>query len=366
MNKLQLYILKRFFFIFFMSMIFLQGVFIIVRTMEMIDIFLAAGPYLTFEKLVLYYVYEMPFTLNYLFPIATFFSIVLCLGKMSSDGELIILHNSGRSIFYYIWPIIVFIAITCTVFMIKDYEIYYRPHQIHMEIHRNLSGQDFFAHEVSAESGIVQFGSDNKIYIASTFDPKEKVLHKTKIIFLDKDNTITNISFLERAYYLSDYYWQATNVSHREFIERGEIFITTNSTKAEEKVLLGDDPKIFKPNPHLPVHLSKSQVLEEVNKIRITGGNIAKWETEYHLKIALPYIALVMLFLGITLSTYSRRSVLVISFVSVLAISVAYMVLLNVGGALGYNGTLPPILAGWFGNIIFSVIAFILYQKLQN
>lgn len=366
MNKLQIYILKRFFFIFFMSMIFLQGVFIIVRTMEMIDIFLAASSFLTFEKLVLYYVYEMPFTLNYLYPIGTFFSIVLCLGKMSSDGELIILHNSGRSIFYYIWPIIVFVAIVCTVFMVKDHEIYYRPHQQHMELHRSLSGLDFFAHEVSAESGIVQFGSDNKIYIASTFDPKEQSLYKTKIIFLDRDNVITKISFLEKADYVSDYYWQATNVSHREFIERDDLFITTNSKKPEEKLLLGDDPKIFKPNPHLPVHLSKSQVWEEVEKIRITGGNIAKWETEYHLKIALPYIALVMLFLGITLSKYSRRSVLVISFVSVLAISVAYMVLLNIGVALGYNGTLPPILAGWLGNIVFSAIAFILYQKLQN
>lgn len=362
---LQKYILKQYLLIYLVTMCFLQGVFVVVRTMEMIDVFLRTNS-LTFKKLVLYYVYEMPFTLSYLFPIGTLFSIVLCLGRMNNSRELVALYNTGKSILYYLRPIIILLGITCTIFMIKDYEIYYRSHQIHMELHRNLVGRDFFAEETRAENELVQFGQNNKIYIVSTFLPSSKKILDTKVIYFDENYAITNISKIQRAEYLENGKWRGTGVTHRQFfIENGEI--ATKTIKAEEEILnLGDKPSLFKPMPHSPIHLSRNQVLKEAKRLEITGGDKKKWWTEYHSKIALPYISFVIFFLGIPLSSFSRRSVLGISFFLVLLLTFFYMTFYYIGISLGHTGVLPPIIAGWFGNIIFGTLAVVMYLRLQN
>ena len=365
MNLLQRYIFKRFFLNFLGTMLFLLFLFILVRTMEMIDVFLREADNTDWLTYVKYYVLEMPYTLNYLFPIGVLFSLVYTLGKMNSDRELTILFTSGKSIIHYTAPIIILISVLCTIFAINDYEIYYKSHQMHMEIHRKFSGKTFFGVENAVENESVQFGRKQKIYIISSFSPTEEKLEKTKIIFFNEKNNITNIYNVQEAKFLSNTQWKAKEVEIREFKE-GAADQTYKKNPGELILDLGDEPKLFKPTPHDPIHLARKQVKEEAERLEISGGNTAKWWTEYHLKISSPYAALVMVFLGLSLSTFSRRSVLVLTFFWVLIISFLYMILINVGGSLGETGFLPPIIAGWFGNIFFSLVAFFLYRKLQN
>ena len=89
-------------------------------------------------------------------------------------------------------------------------------------------------------------------------------------------------------------------------------------------------------------------------RLRASGSDPRDLTVQLQLKIAFPFITVIMTLLGGTLAAGARRSGFALSFAAALAISFFYYGVLQVGQVLGRQGILVPWLAAWIPNIIFA------------
>lgn len=107
--------------------------------------------------------------------------------------------------------------------------------------------------------------------------------------------------------------------------------------------------------------------LAELRSYAARLGPDAQTPREYRVaaqaRIAYPFTNLVMCLLCIPISLRLRRSAKAIVFCAALALSFAYLWVIEVGRALGNGGALPPVLAAWAANIVFGSLAIYLIRR---
>ncbi len=359
MTILQRYIFFKYL-SFLIGLIFLFiGLFVMIKFTEQINLFIEISDHTPLKDYIYFFLYEIPFTLTYLFPMASIFSLVYTLGKLNQDNELIVTYTAGRSIWFNVLPIFIFNLFICTTMFLNEDNFFYNSHQKHMALFRKFQNRDFFRQD--NRSNLVQFGKDNKIYIANYYKVKEKVFDYVNLVYLNEDNRFDKLITTKRMEHEEGTSWKLGKHVIKEIEEDKVAFINK-----EEKVLnLGDSPNNFLRIIHAPKDLSAKESREIAEKLEIIGGNSNRWWTEYYSKIAFFFVAIVMFFLGVPLSTFSKNSVLVLSFTYIIVLSFIYFLLLYLGSSLGQIKVLPPILAGWLGNIIFIIVSLIIYRRVK-
>ena len=361
MSILQRYVFKNFLVTFFGSVTLFVGLFILIRIIEDLDEFIKASEYATFDQYILFFLYGIPFTFNYLFPMSTLFAIVFLLGKLNSEKELYIFYTTGRSIFYFVYPIAIFIFIICVILDMWGDTLLYKPYQKHKELKAYFNNR-LYRPEVNRYN-LVQFGKENKIYMINEFIAEKSKLKDVNVLYLDKSNTFKKIFSAENMTFLKQSkLWATTNSIERTFLTNSIVYKSTNYHNKN----ISETPFHFKEFNAKIEDVSAAEVKQEVNKIKTIGGNIEKWETDYYFKRATPYVSMILFFMGIPLSIFSRNSVMILSFTLVIAATFLYMILMNIGASLGHNKVLSPFFAGWLGNIVFILLDIIFYWKIRK
>ena len=355
---LHQYILKRFFITFFSSIFVFVGIFVIIRLMEQLNTFIRIADQTPFYKYILYFVYEIPFTFNYIIPMAAIFSISFTLGKFRSDSELPILKTAGHSTFYYLAPIVVAIFVYCIVLHLFNDTLIYKPYSKYNKLHREFKKKR--DPKLQKSKNITQFGGNYTLYIIKEFNPRRKKLYKGTIISLNKDYSFKKLVTFESASFDPKHnHWIGENVKERS-INKSKDFYTVHTAKILD---IEEKPKHFSKDNFKKEELSINETKEIALKIKHIGGNTDTWLTEYYFKIATCYVPLIFVLIGIPVSGLSKRSPFVMSFLFCLLFAVVYWVAFEVGRSLGHQKTLPPIVAGWFANIFYVFILAILYQR---
>jgi lipopolysaccharide export system permease protein len=84
---------------------------------------------------------------------------------------------------------------------------------------------------------------------------------------------------------------------------------------------------------------------------------------EYHKRFAVPFAAFILTLIGVSLSCEKRKGGMGISLGIGLALSFTYIMFQTVSATFSTNAGLPAIIAAWIPNIVFAVIAFVLYRR---
>ena len=360
MTILQKYIFFKYLY-FLIGLVFLFiGLFIMLKFTEQINLFIEISDKTLFSEYVFFFLYEIPFTITYLFPMASLFALVYTLGKLNEDNELIVTYTGGRSIWFNVLPIFIFNVLFCVFMLSYEDDFFYPFHQKHMSIYRKFQGKDFFRKEDRVN--LVQFGKDNKIYLANHYNVNKKTLTSANIVYLNDEQQFEKILSSQKIVHEKETDWRLNDYVLKEIKNNNEVGFTR---KKKETLNLGDPPSTFEKIANNARDLSAKESREIAEKLEIIGGNSNKWWTDYHKKNAFLFISLTMFFLGVTLSTFSKNAILVLSFTYVIILAFLYMILYNVGASLGQIKLLPPVVAGWFGNIIFTIVSLILYYRIR-
>ena len=381
---LSLYIFKHFLSAFAGALIFFVGLFLLVKLLEELDIFIQASDFFTAKEYLLYFVYVIPYYINYIYPLATLFSIVYALGQLHSKNEVIMMYITGSSVYYYCKFILLFIF-GCSVFiMLFQGRLLYEPYQKHLLISKKLYRVQESNQKEVRRVKIALFGKDNKMFFIKEYSETKNEMRNVHIVFLDKNNVFTNLITAEKIFYDMDkqkwignnlYVWNFTNTNanHNNDVDNDinddinddiNISESTNFQSYDMIELnLPEKPYFFQRDNQKLIDISAGEARRIAEKLTVIGGESEKWWTAYHFKLSLPYVAFFILFIGIPISTYSKKSTLIMSLFFVICIAFLYVVINEVGNSLGRTGLLPPLLGGWFGNVIFSIVGYVFYRQ---
>ena len=140
----------------------------------------------------------------------------------------------------------------------------------------------------------------------------------------------------------------------REVLERGDKIDTT--------IIM--EPKDFFYVRGQQETLTLPELKEFIDRQRLRGADkLSTFEVEYHKRFAMPFAAFILTLIGVCMSSQKRKGGMGLSLGAGLALSFAYILFQTISASFATNAGLEAWIAVWIPNVVFAIIAFVLYLK---
>ncbi|HEV8375708.1 MAG TPA: LptF/LptG family permease, partial [Candidatus Polarisedimenticolia bacterium] len=146
--------------------------------------------------------------------------------------------------------------------------------------------------------------------------------------------------------------WVLRTGWRRKFSPGGEI--ASFEQFDERPFPLPVDPSRFMADIKTPDQMNYGQLRDFIKDLERRGYAVQELQVDLHEKIALPFISVVMVILGLPFAFRSGNKGSLYGIGLAIALVVFYYSTFAVLSALGQVGFLPPFLAAWAPNILFT------------
>ena len=308
----------------------------------------------------------LPTFLELTLPMAFLLAILLGLGRLSGDQELLALKSSGVSPLQILLPLTFVAAIVALITLLLT--TWVRP-AAQVALKNEL--YDIAKTRIGTALREKVFNDDfpNILIYVEEIRPPGNVAQG--ILIIDKresakDNIILGkvglINTEEQTHTLSLRLFDGS-IYERDRTRSG--FSQTNFNIYDFKLDLDEFIGPAKMKDAGPKEMSLSRLLKTIDEKQAAGMVATPELMEFHQRIAFSFAPIVFCLLGVSLSLLPRTSRANRSWGVALCIVwlVIYYALLSLGKALGERGTFHPFVALWFPNIIVGVISLHLFRK---
>jgi len=360
MRILRNYILKEFLSAFLVSMFVLTFVMVLGNLIKLAELIIAKGiPLLTAGKLFLLLI---PFLFSFILPVSTLAAVLLSVGRLSSDNELIAVRSSGINLFRLLVPILILGLILSLFSIILNNQIIPNSH-------------------LKSREAMIEMGTQNPAAAleAGTFITAfEKFI---LFIYHIDGYKFTNIRIYEP---------QGENKPPRTIIaKKGEFILIPEKKILKLKLIDGTSDEINPRDPEnfyklnfktyfMNIDFKKSQdkkvdkkakdmtlaeLRDQIADFKKKGIDTNPIFTEIYKRLALSFSCLVFCVLGAPFAMITRRREKSINFGLAFIIVGLYYVLLVGFEALSLEGNLPPLVAMGMPNILFGGLGAVMLAK---
>lgn len=362
MKILRDYFLREFIGPFFLALAVLTFVMLVGNLIKIAELVINKG--VDIYSVAKLFLLMIPYLLTYIVPISALTAVLLSLGRLSSDNEIVTIKASGIQIFTLFVPLLVLgMLMSLTLVIFNDRVIPY-------------------AHFATRKT-LVDVGAKNP---AAALEPGVFInAFQSHILFIYRidGNKLTNVRIYEP---------QGEGKPTRTIVaKKGEFVAIPEKNMIKLKLVDGssDEPdpenpsnfyklnfKTYFMNLNLsegrsreniekkPKDMTLKELDKEVTKLRREGVDPAPLLTEIHEKIALAFSCFIFILLGCPLATITRRREKSINFgISFLIVGIYYLLLIS-SEALSLQGYIPPAIAMWIPNIVLGMTGVILTYRI--
>ncbi len=398
--KLISYMLKKFFGIFFVAMMFF------VMILELVTLFANLWSYInrgvTMDQIAQLMLYYVPRCVWYSIPMSMLFATAYMLSDFYAKNELLAIFASGVSLFKFTLPLLIFsIFASVGLFFFEDrvvvkYQAKYDEMQAEV-LHKKKS--------LNNEDVIVISDSGKIIYNVGFYDSEVERIYQTYVIFRNDDMTLDAIAYIDSGSWIKDEVPVEENVTENN-LQNSQVFSEEESSSLKNQNVSSENQDVSKkesesghweiggsilyfyedgqyktkrmpqeycqlltegPSTFQSKNLSVTQVTAKEAKAYIehlekAGLPAAEAKAEYYKKFAFPFIVFIVVFLAIGLSGKTRKNVLLISLALSIAAVVVFYVTQMVTMLMASYGTIPAVMGEWFPVLLFTGFSILLLK----
>ena len=307
-----------------------------------------------------YYVNFIPYFANLFSPLFVFIAVIFFTSKLADNSEIIAMKSTGMSFRRLLRPYMVSAAIIAlSSFLLGAYVIpqtsVERVNFYNRYIKKKSDITSIDNVQMQVDTGVVAYITyfDNVTkrgygFSLDKFVDKKLVSHLTA-------QTITYDTLSERrcSWTLQQYHIR-TLQGKREKLESG--------AKLDTIIMMEPKDFFFVRNQQETMTLPQLNEFIDRQKLRGAAG-IRTFEVEYHKRFAAPFAALILTLIGVTLSCEKRKGGMGASIGAGIALSFAYILFQTISATFAINAGWPPMLSVWIPNILFAIIAGVLYRR---
>ena len=354
-KRLDVYIVKKFITTFFVALLLIIGIVIIFDISEKIDDFVSKEAPL---KAIIfdYYVNFVPYFMNMFSPLFVFITVIFFTSKMAADTEIVAILSCGISFHRMMVPyifsatLIALFSLCLNLFIIPeanktrlDFENQYIK-QRYKGVGRNVHYQINPGEYVFAES----FSSWNSTAYRFTLEK------------IENDRLVSKISAESAVYDTTKNCWTLKKYFIREYND--DLTDRVRSGRQIDTVL-ALSVKDFYLTENTVETLTYSELNELIDIQRLRGDANVKFALiEKNTRFALPFSAFILTIMGVALSSKKRRGGIGWNIGIGIALAFTYILFLRFSQMFVHTGTLPPAIALWLPNVVFTIIAVFLYR----
>lgn len=347
MKILDRYILGRV--IFPLALIFLAfvGIFVIVDLFDHVHTFIDNS--VPIPIVGLYYFYYLPLIVVLTTPIAMLLATMLSLGRLSKRNEIMALKGSGVTVYRILAPVLVLAA------LLSAANLFIGETLVPPATRRRIEIEDDYIKrrtERVIKSDVIYVRPDGTTFLARRFNVRRQTAEEVTVEEFDSELRPTSRIDARTATWEDDH-WVFYDGRLRRFTVEGE-----NATSFDTLDLPYSEPtpSDLARRRLEPEEMGSRELRSYIARLRSSGSGSRELDVELRLKFSFPLVTLIMTLLGAPLAIGARRTGFAISFAAALAISFLYYGLIQVGGVLGREGVLPPIVSAWIANVLFAAI----------
>src|SRR6266536_3248922 len=140
----------------------------------------------------------------------------------------------------------------------------------------------------------------------------------------------------------------------------GEVAFEFDSLESRT---LQERPVDLLAEPKTPEEMRYAELRRYIDALARSGSNAKKLQVDLALKIAIPFICLLIALFGAPLAISTPKSGAAWGVAASLATTFIVLLMFQLAKAIGAGGVLPPLLAAWAPNILVAVGAVYLLRK---
>ena len=176
---------------------------------------------------------------------------------------------------------------------------------------------------------------------------------------MEENHVVSKLSASSAAWDTTFQGWRLRNYYIRDFYGESEMVRTGRQLDTVIQLSLED---LYR-RRNAVESLSGKDLNELIEVQRIRGdAEIKRSLIEKYSRIATPFSAFVLTVIAVSLSSRKKRGGLGLNIGIGLALSFAYILFMRFSQMFVHKGIMEPLLAMWLPNIVFAVVAVILYR----
>jgi len=347
MTKIDWYIFKKYIGTFVFAISLLIVVVIVFDVAENVDSFIKNNATLK-EVAFHYYLPFIPYFINLFVYLFTFISVIFFTSKMAGHTEIIAILSSGISFKRMMYPYMM------AAFLLAGISFYLGNFLIPKmdTVRRDFKNQ--YMENLTKSAGMnihVQIAPDTYIYV-SNYDVKRHTGYKFSLERFEGHTMEYKLTSDKVEYDTIKGKWKITNyIEHYllpdEYLTRGKVKDTTINLTPKDLYNVKEDFEemdLLELRSYIDAQKSKG------------ADNVLPYEIEMHKRLASPAAIIILTLIGAALSSRKTRGGMGLHLGIGITITFAYIILLEFARVFATSGGMPPVIAGWTPNIIFSII----------
>lgn len=307
-----------------------------------------------------YYVNFVPNFVNLFTPLFVFIAVIFFTSNLADNSEIIAMKSTGMSFRRLLRPYMISAAlIAASSFLLGAFVIpqsnVARVNFENRYIKKKTDVTSVDNVQMQVDTGVVAYIThfDNVSKSGYGFS-LDKFVDKKLVSHLTAQSIQYDTLSDRRFSWTLRHYKIRTLKGMREKLESGEKLDT----------IIVMEPRDFFYVRGQQETMTIPELKEFIDRQRLRGAaGISTFEVEYHKRFATPFAAFILTLIGVSLSCEKRKGGMGASIGVGIALSFTYILFQTVSSTFALNAGWPAMFAVWLPNLVFAVVAFVLYKR---
>lgn len=311
------------------------------------------------QDIVMSYVYWIPESMFMVLPAAVLFATVFAVGAFTRHSEIAAAKASGISFYRFALPIFVGAVLAAGVDLALAEVV-----PVSNSRRNDLLEEDKFRGSTTRYN-FAFAGEYGRVYKVGALNTKTGTLEQVQM-----ERRGTGVDYPTVIVSAPKASWQAAT---GWTLEAGQLKLVTDSTPdvamsfaRMQDARFAERPADMLTKPRSPQEMRYRELTRFIRTLERSGGDANQLRVERALKIVIPVTCIIIALFGAALATSTQRGGAAYGAGISLAITVVFLMLVQLTKAIGNKGLMSPDLAAWVPSAIFAVLGVILLSRVRT
>ncbi len=328
---------------------------VVISIFTVVDFFSRIGRFtksdVDFSRVLLYMLLKIPQIFVLMFPVSIILAVLIVFGMMNKNNEILALRSSGISLHYLVRPLLIIgVMMSGLLFLVSETVV---PDST------ALSNR-IYRVEIKKKSVLTTSGENiwtrgkRQIVHIKHYNPAIQSIFGVSLYYFDQEFQLARRIDAERGTF-KDGRWYFHNSLEQTLISENSTYDI--QFRDEYPVKLDLLPTDLKSVIRQSEEMGFAELLDYIRKVESEGYDATIYKVDLHSKVAFPLICIIMCMAGIGIAVRGAlKDKLPLAVIYGIGVSFFFWVIYSFCLSLGYGGMLPPLVAAWLPNVIFSCV----------
>lgn len=360
---LDLYVSREYLRVVALAIVGLMGIFYISTFIDLADKLFRHET--TMPILLRFFYFRTPQFVYYVIPMSVLVATLVTIGVMTKNSELLVMRACGISLYRSAAPLLLFgVGASGLLFLMQERVLA----TANREADRLERAIRHWPPATSALNRRWVIGTTGDVYHYDVFDQTTNRFSNLIVFGLDEDSwRLRSVTRVRDAAIVGGRGGEGEAAGWRGrqgWVREISAAPRTGTAKAavryapfDERELRLEPPSYFKTDEPLAELMTYRELRAYIDRLNASGVNVVPLVVELQRKIAFPLVTVIMTLIAVPFAVTTGRRGAMYGVGVGIVLAIIYWVAMSLLAAVGKGGLLPPVLAAWAPNLLFSAAA---------